>query len=146
MKLQLKNLKKNYLAAQKYFKKKKLKNFCVTITTNTSTGGKKTYLPPLREIDKTLIFGVVVYSTEQLKKICQVFDNSIDAIFVDTEKKIPFLIGRKHKKKFHPDHMRFIYKKDRLSNEFVELGNLSTTVKTNTKNTLVHEFKPNDIY
>ena len=41
--------------------------------------------------------------------------------------------------------MKFIYKKDRLSNEFVELGNLSSTVKTNTKNTLVHEFKPNDI-
>ena len=145
MKLQLKNLKKNYLSAQKYFKKKKLKNFCVTITTNTSTGEKKTYLPPLREIGKTLIFGVVVYSTEQLKKICQVFDNSIDAIFVDTEKKIPFLVGKKYKKKFHPDHMKFIYKKDRLSNEFVELGNLSSTVKTNTKNTLVHEFKPNDI-
>ena len=70
MKLQLKNLKKNYLSAQKYFKKKKLKNFCVTITTNTSTGEKKTYLPPLREIGKTIIFGVVVYSTEQLKKIC----------------------------------------------------------------------------
>ena len=100
MKLQLKNLKKNYLSAQKYFKKKKLKNFCVTITTNTSTGEKKTYLPPLREIGKTLIFGVVVYSTEQLKKICQVFDNSIDAIFVDTEKKIPFLVGKNIKKNF----------------------------------------------
>ena len=51
----------------------------------------------------------------------------------------------KNIKKFHPDHRKFIYKKVRLSNEFVELGNLSSTVKTNTKNTLVHEFKPNDI-
>ena len=145
MKSQLHNLKKKYSIAQKYFKSKKMKYFCVTITTNTSKGEKKTYLPPLREIGKTLIFGVVVYSTEQLKKICQVFDNDIDAIFVDTEKKIPFLIGRKHKKKFHPDHLKLIYKKERLSNEFVELGNLSSAVKTNTKNTLVHEFKPNDI-
>ena len=83
MKSQLHNLKKKYSIAQKYFKSKKMKYFCVTITTNTSKGEKKTYLPPLREIGKTLIFGVVVYSTEQLKKICQVFDNDIAAIFVD---------------------------------------------------------------
>jgi len=142
---QIKDLKKNYLYAKKYFKKKKLKYFCVTITTNTSKGVKKTYLAPLREIDNILIFGVIVYSTEQLKKICQVLDRSVDAIFVDTEKKIPFLIGGKHKKKFNTDQIKSRYKKDRMSHEFVELGNLASTLKSNTENTLVHEFKPNDI-
>lgn len=145
MKNEIRNLKKKYELAQKYFKKKKLKYFCVTITTNTSKGEKKSYLAPLREINKILIFGVVVYSTEQLKNICKTLDNSIDAIFVDAEKKIPFLIGLKHKKKFHKNQLKLIYKKERLSNEFVELGNLASTVKANTKNTLVHEFKPNDI-
>jgi hypothetical protein len=141
----IKNLKKNYIYAKKYFKKKRLKHFCVTITTNTSKGVKKTYLAPLREIDDILIFGVIVYSTEQLKKICQVLDRSVDVIFVDTEKKIPFLIGGKHKKKFNSEQIKLIYKKDRLSHEFVELGNLASTLKSNTENTLVHEFKPNDI-
>ena len=84
----IKNLKKNYEKAKKHFKIKKLKYFCVTITTNTSKESNKSYLAPLRSIDDILIFGIVVYSTEQLKKICKIFDNTIDIIFVDTEKKI----------------------------------------------------------
>ena len=94
MKLQLKNLKKNYLSAQKYFKKKKLKNFCVTITTNTSNGEKKTYLPPLREIGKTLIFGVVVYSTEQLKKFAKFLIIQLMQ-FLSTQKKNSFFSWKK---------------------------------------------------
>ena len=142
---ELKNLKKKYSLAEKYFKKKNLTYFCVTITTNTSKDTNNIYLPPLREIDNILIFGVVVYSSAQLKKICQVFNKSVDAIFVDTEKKIPFLIGSKHIKKFNTKKIHSVFKKERLSNEFVELGNLTSTVKSNTKNLLVHEFKPNDI-
>ena len=142
---ELKNLKKKYSLAEKYFKKKNLRYFCVTITTNTSKDANNIYLPPLREIDNILIFGVVVYSSAQLKKICQVFNKSVDAIFVDTEKKIPFLIGSKHIKKFNTKKLHSVFKKERLSNEFVELGNLTSTVKSNTKNLLVHEFKPNDI-
>ena len=103
MKLQLKNLKKNYLSAQKYFKKKKIKKFlCHNNNKYINWRKKNISTSSLGEIGKTLIFGVVVYSTEQLKKICQVFDNSIDAIFVDTEKKIPFLVGKNIKKNFIP--------------------------------------------
>ena len=145
MKADIKNLKNNFVKAKKIFMKNKLKNFCVTITTNTSKNSKKVYQTPIRIIRKTLIFGIVVYSTDQIKSLCHIFDNSIDAIFVDTEKKIPFLIGKKFKKNFHSEQLKMIYKKEKLSNEFVELGNLSTTVKANTNYTLIHEFKPNDI-
>lgn len=145
MKADIKQLKINFIKAKKIFTKNKLKNFCVTITTNTSQNSRKVYQTPIRIIRKTLIFGVVVYSTEQIKSVCHIFDKTIDAIFVDTEKKIPFLIGKKFKKNFHPRQLNMIYKKEKLSNEFVELGNLSTTVKANTEYTLIHEFKPNDI-
>ncbi len=140
----LNSLRKKYLKAKKYFLNKKFKYFIVTITTNTSKDKKKN-LPPIREINDILIFGVIVYSSEQLKKICKILDESVDAIFVDTEKKIPFIIGSKNKNNFHPNQIKDINKGSRLSQEFVELGNLSGTVKSNTNNTLVHEFKPNDI-
>ncbi|OUW57827.1 MAG: hypothetical protein CBD57_04125 [Candidatus Pelagibacter sp. TMED197] len=140
----LNSLRKKYLKAKKYFLNKKFKYFIVTITTNTSKDKKKN-LPPIREINNILIFGVIVYSSEQLKKICKILDESVDAIFVDTEKKIPFIIGSKNKNNFHPNQIKDINKGSRLSQEFVELGNLSGTVKSNTYNTLVHEFKPNDI-
>ena len=52
----IKNLKKNYEKAKKHFKIKKLKYFCVTITTNTSKESNKSYLAPLRSIDDILIF------------------------------------------------------------------------------------------
>ena len=63
----LNSLRKKYLKAKKYFLNKKFKYFIVTITTNTSKDKKKN-LPPIREINNILIFGVIVYSSEQLKK------------------------------------------------------------------------------
>ena len=134
-----KNLSKKFLHAKKIFTKKRLNYFCVTVTTNTTRNVNNIYLPPLREIDGILIFGIVVYSSTQLKRICKIFDKSVDAIFVDTEKKIPFSIGDRFKKKFAK------LKTEKSSNEFVELGNLTSTLQSNVKSTLILEFKPNDI-
>ena len=85
-----------------------------------------------------MIFGIIVYSTSQLKDISKVFDKSVKAIFVDTEKKIPFSIGNKYKK-------NNLIKKNTQSNEFIEFGNLTTILKSNAKKIPILEFKPNDL-
>ena len=78
----LKIIKKKLLQAKKLLNKYKLKHLCVTITTNTSKDSKKIYFAPLRQIDDILIFGIIVYSTDQLKNLNKVFDSSIKVIFV----------------------------------------------------------------
>ena len=110
---QMKKIKKKLFIAKKLLSKHKLKHLCVTITTNTSSGNKNVNFAPLRQIDDILIFGLVVYSTEQLKNISKIFDSTIKAIFVDTEKKIPHSIGNKYKK-------NYLVKKNKQSNEFIE--------------------------
>ena len=133
-----KKIGKKFLKAKKILLKSKFKYLCVSITTNTSTDNKKIHCAPLRHIEDILIFGIVVYSTKQLNHITKFFDETIDVIFVDTEKKIPFNIGDKYKK-------NYIIKKNSFSNEFVELGNLSTVLKSRIRKTPILEFKPNDI-
>ena len=69
---QMKKIKKKLFIAKKLLSKHKLKHLCVTITTNTSSGNKNVNFAPLRQIDDILIFGLVVYSTEQLKNISKI--------------------------------------------------------------------------
>jgi hypothetical protein len=135
---QIKLIKLKYIKAKKMLVKYKLKHLCITITTNTSKDSKNLYFAPLRQVDDILIFGIIVYSTDQLKDLNKIFDNSTKAIFVDTEKKIPFKIGNKFKK-------NYITKYKNLSNEFIEFGNLPTVVKSSIKNIPIIEFKPNDL-
>ena len=132
------NIKSKLNKAKKILKKNNLKNLCITITTNTSKDSSNIYYAPLRQIDDILIFGIIVYSTNQIKKLSNIFDNSIKAIFVDTEKKIPFKIGNKFKKNYN-------IKNKNLSNEFIEFGNISTALKSSIKNIPIYEFKPNDL-
>ena len=134
----LKEVKKKFLNAKKLLSKSNFKHLCVSITTNTSSDNKKLHCAPLRQIDNILIFGFIVYSTKQLQYITQILDKSIDIIFVDTEKKIPFNIGDKYKK-------NYIIKKNTSSNEFIEFGNLTTVLKSRIKDIPILEFKPNDI-
>jgi|TARA_Y100000031_G_scaffold45419_1_gene51916 hypothetical protein len=134
--------------AKKRFLQKKLKLFIVTISTNTSLDTNKAYLAPLREIGDKLIFGVIVYSQSQLVNICRAIDKVADVIFVDAEKKIPFSIGDKFLKTMPfsiGDKFLKIIKKKQSTNEYVELGNLVSTVKLLTEKAIVREFKPNDI-
>jgi len=131
-------LKKNFENAKIIYKKNNFKSFCVTITTNTSRDNKGIQVAPLRKIDDILIFGIIIYSTKQLQKITKIFDKNIDVIFVDSEKKIPFNIGNKFRDNFKE-------KKNILSNEFVEFGNLTTVLKSTVKKIPILEFKPNDI-
>ena len=133
-----KKIEKKFLKTKKILSKSKFKYLCVTITTNTSYENKKIHCAPLRHIENILIFGIVVYSTKQLHHLTKFFDKSIDIIFVDTEKKIPFNIGDKYKK-------NYIIKKNPLSSEFIELGNLATVLKSRIKKIPILEFKPNDI-
>jgi len=98
---QINIIKSKYDNAKKILVQNNLKYLCVTITTNTSKDTKNLYFAPLRQIENILIFGIVVYSTDQLKYFKNIFDNSTKAIFVDTEKKIPYKIGDKFKKKLH---------------------------------------------
>ena len=135
---QLKLVKTKLLKAKKVLKKYKLRHLCVTITTNTSTDSKKIYFAPLRQVDDILIFGIIVYSTDQLKNFNKIFDTSVKAIFVDTEKKIPYKIGNKFKK-------NYLIKNKGLSNEFIEFGNLPTVLKSSIKKIPIIEFKPNDL-
>ena len=135
---QMKSIKTQLYKAKKLLKKYKLKHLCVTITTNTSRDGNKVYFAPLRQINDILIFGIIVYSTDQLKKLNKIFNKDIKAIFVDTEKKIPYKIGNKFKK-------NYITKKKNLSNEFIEFGNLPTVLKSSIKHIPIFEFKPNDL-
>ena len=134
--------------AKKRFLQKKLKLFVVTISTNTSLDTNKAYLAPIREIDDKLIFGVIVYSQSQLVNICRTIDKVADVIFVDAEKKIPFSIGDKFLKTIPfsiGGKFLKIVKERQLTNEYVELGNLVSTVKLLTEKPIVREFKPNDI-
>lgn len=133
-----KNVKQKFSNAKKLLSKSNLKHLCVSITTNTSSDIKKLHCAPLRQIDDILIFGFIVYSTKQLQYITKILDRSIDIIFVDTEKKIPFNIGDKFKK-------NYVFKKNTQSNEFIEFGNLTTVLKSRIKNIPILEFKPNDI-
>ena len=133
-----KEVKKKFLNAKRLLSNSNFKHLCVLITTNTSSDNKKLYCSPLRQIDNILIFGFVVYSTKQLQYITKILDKSIDIIFVDTEKKIPFNIGDKYKK-------NYLIKKNKSSNEFIEFGNLTTVLKSQIKNIPILEFKPNDI-
>ncbi len=134
--------------AKKRFFQKRLKFFVVTISTNTSLDTNKAYLAPIREISDKLIFGVIVYSQSQLVNICKTIDKVADVIFVDAEKKIPFSIGDKFLKKIPfsiGDKFLKIVKEKRSTNEYIELGNLVSTVKLLTEKPIVSEFKPNDI-
>jgi hypothetical protein len=135
---QINIIKSKYDNAKKILVQNNLKYLCVTITTNTSKDTKNLYFAPLRQIENILIFGIVVYSTDQLKYFKNIFDNSTKAIFVDTEKKIPYKIGDKFKK-------NYITKHKNLSNEFIEFGNLSTVIKSFIKKIPIIEFKPNDL-
>ena len=135
---QVKIIKSKYINAKKILIKYKLKHLCITITTNTSKDSRNLYFAPLRQVEDILIFGIIVYSTDQLKYFKNIFDNSTKAIFVDTEKKIPYKIGDKFKK-------NYIRKYKNLSNEFIEFGNLSTVIKSYIKKIPIIEFKPNDL-
>ena len=137
---QIKFIKRKLLTAKKILAKYKLKYLCVTITTNTSKDNKKIHLAPLRQVEDILIFGIIVYSTDQLKNLNKVFDNSVKVIFVDTEKKIPYKIGNKFKKNYLVANKKRI-----LSNEFIEFGNLPTVLKSGIKKIPIIEFKPNDL-
>ena len=97
---QVKIIKSKYINAKKILIKYKLKHLCITITTNTSKDSRNLYFAPLRQVEDILIFGIIVYSTDQLKYFKNIFDNSTKAIFVDTEKKIPYKIGDKFKKNY----------------------------------------------
>ena len=63
------NIKSKLNKAKKILKKNNLKNMCITITTNTSKDSSNIYYAPLRQIDDILIFGIIVYSTNQIKKL-----------------------------------------------------------------------------
>ena len=57
------------------------------IISNTADKKTKRYLTPLRKSSNCVYGGAVIYDDLTTKKICQLLENKIDYLFVDTEKK-----------------------------------------------------------
>ena len=81
---QVKIIKSKYINAKKILIKYKLKHLCITITTNTSKDSRNLYFAPLRQVEDILIFGIIVYSTDQLKYFKNIFDNSTKVSYVSS--------------------------------------------------------------
>ena len=138
----LKNFNSKFIANKKHADKYD-KELYITITTNSSSSERKPYLTPTRTFNNFIVFGIVVYYQYELKEICKIVEGKIKLLFVDAEKKIPI---ETHKKILNPNKKDIIkHNIKKISNEYIELGNLVSICNENLSKTKFVEFKPNDI-
>ena len=109
----------NYLKTLNQQAKKKNKKTCFLIGTTKKNSRKDFYFTPMRESQKTLYMGVIVYSNNAAKVISQKIDGKVNYIFVDIEKKI------KNKKDI--------------------LVNIERSTKEIINKSIIKNYKPNDL-
>ena len=68
--------------------KRENKLLCFFLGNTKKLENKKFYFTPVRENERIIFFGAVVYNDSIAKKIVQLVDGKVDYIFVDIEKKV----------------------------------------------------------
>ena len=107
----LKSLK-NYASLKK-------KKSCFLVGTTKKKSFRNFYLTPLRESQKTVYAGAIIYDNETAEKIAKKIDGKVDYVFIDIEKKIT-------------------NKKDLFTN-------IERVVKSEIQKSIIKNYKPNDI-
>ena len=107
----LKSLK-NYAGLRK-------KKSCFLVGTTKKKSFRNFYLTPLRESQKTVYAGAIIYDNETAEKIAKKIDGKVDYVFIDIEKKIT-------------------NKKDLFTN-------IERVVKSEIQKSIIKNYKPNDI-
>ena len=109
----------NFLKLLKNKAKKKKKKTCFLIGTTKKKFSKNFYLTPYRESQKTIYMGAIVNNNKTAKDISKIVDGSVNYIFVDIEKKI--------------------------SSKLDILTNIERATKETVNNSIIKDYKPNDI-
>ena len=107
----LKSLK-NYAGLRK-------KKSCFLVGTTKKKSFRNFYLTPLRESQKTIYAGAIIYDNETAEKIAKKIDGKVDYVFIDIEKKI--------------------------TNKRDLFTNIERVVKSEVQKSIIKNYKPNDI-
>jgi hypothetical protein len=113
------NKVKVILKTLKIHSKLKKKKSCFLIGTTKKKSNENFYLTPLRESQKTIYAGAVIYDNETAIKLAKKIDGKVNYVFIDIEKKI-------------------VNKKDVFTN-------IERVVKGEIKKSIIKNYKPNDI-
>ena len=103
---------------KKYANLKKKKS-CFLVGTTKKKSLRSFYLTPLREGQKTIYAGAIIYDNETAIKLAKEIDGKVDYVFIDIEKKIT-------------------NKKDIFTN-------IERVVKSEIQKSIIKNYKPNDI-
>jgi len=68
--------------------KKNKKKTAFLIGNTSKSNNKKFYLTPIREFNKIILFGAIIYNEKIALQISKIVDGKVDYVFVDSEKKI----------------------------------------------------------
>jgi len=68
--------------------KKNNKKTAFLIGNTSKSNNKQFYLTPLREFNKIILFGAIIYNEKIAVQISKMIDGKVDYVFVDSEKKI----------------------------------------------------------
>ena len=68
--------------------KKDNKKTAFLIGNTSKSNNKQFYLTPLREFNKIILFGAIIYNEKIAVQISKMIDGKVDYVFVDSEKKI----------------------------------------------------------
>ena len=101
--------------------KKENKLICFFLGNTKKLENKKYYFTPVRENEKVIFFGAVIYNDSIAEKIAKIVDGKVDYIFVDIEKKV------KSKNNKH------------------SLVNIERTIKEKIKKSKIRVYKANDL-
>jgi len=101
--------------------KRENKLLCFFLGNTKKLENKKYYFTPVRENEKIIFFGAVVYNDSIAEKIAKIVDGKVDYIFVDIEKKV------------------------KSKNNKYSLVNIERTIKEKIKKSKIRVYKANDL-
>ena len=101
--------------------KRENKLLCFFLGNTKKLENKKYYFTPVRENEKIIFFGAIVYNNSIAAKIAKIVDGKVDYIFVDIEKKV------------------------KSKNNKYSLVNIERTVKEKIKKSKLRIYKANDL-
>tara|TARA_B100000787_G_scaffold163914_2_gene146068 strand:- start:1609 stop:2667 length:1059 start_codon:yes stop_codon:yes gene_type:complete len=101
--------------------KRENKLLCFFLGNTKKLENKKYYFTPVRENEKIIFFGAVVYNDSIAEKIAKIVDGKVDYIFVDIEKKV------------------------KSKNNKYSLVNIERTIKERIKKSKIRVYKANDL-
>ena len=102
--------------------KKNKKKTAFLIGNTSKSNNKQFYLTPLREFNKVILFGAIIYNEKIALQISKIVDGKVDYVFVDSEKKI------------------------KTSNIYIgDAANIERTVRENISKSNLMTYKGNDL-